>query len=292
MAGDGDGPGEAPVPATRGQPDWSPKGVDMSTPSMARAYDYALGGSHSFAVDREFFRAFEAALPEARLVARANRGFLHRAVRFMIEAGVRQFLDLGSGIPTVGNVHEIAQRLAPEARVVYVDIDPVAVAHSQLILAGNDRAAAIQEDLRRPEAILGHPATRALLDFNEPVGLILAAILHAIPDQDDPDGIMMRLRDALCPGSYVAISHSTADTNTEEARAVEQVTGQTATPVTLRRRDEVARFFTGFDLVEPGLVWVSQWRPYSPEDVGDHPERLITYAGVGRRRDRIGGAKS
>jgi SAM-dependent methyltransferase len=266
-----------------GQPDWASERVDTSVPSLARAYDYALGGAHNFAVDRELFRAVEAAVPDIRLGARANRAFMHRAVRFMVDAGVRQFLDIGSGIPTVGNVHEIAQKLAPDARVVYVDIDPVAVEHSRLILAGNDRAAVIQEDLRRPRAILDHPDTRALLDLDQPVGLILAAILHVIPDQDDPHGIVALLRDALCPGSYLAISHATADSRPEEARAVERLTKQTTTPGTMRGRAEVMRFFTGFDLVEPGLVWTPLWRPDSPDDVGDHPERLSTYAGVGRK---------
>lgn len=282
MTGGGSGVGDAPVMA-EGQPDWAPEGLDLTTPSVARAYDYALGGAHSFAVDREFFRAVEAVIPEARQMYRANRAFMHRAVRFMIGAGIRQFLDLGSGIPTVGNVHEIAQKVAPESRVVYVDIDPVAVAHSRLILAGNDRAAAIQEDLRRPDAILDHPDTRALLDFDQPVGLIMAAILHAIGDKDDPYGITAGLRDVLAAGSYVAISHATADSRPEEARAAERVTKQTNTPGTLRTRDEVLRFFTGLDLVEPGLVWTPQWRPDRPEDVGEHPERLVTYAGVGRK---------
>src|SRR5215813_12624931 len=158
MAGDGS---EAAGPATEGLPDWVPEGIDLTTPSVARAYDYALGGSHSFAVDREYFRALEAVFPDVRATCRVNRAFLHRAVRFLVEVGIRQFLDIGSGIPTVGNVHEIAQEAAPEARVVYVDIDAVAVAHSRLILADNDRAAAIREDLRHPDAVLKHPDTRA-----------------------------------------------------------------------------------------------------------------------------------
>src|SRR5215468_4276674 len=185
---DGGGAGEASGPAVTGRPDWA-EGVDLSMPSVARAYDYALGGAHNFAVDREFLRAFEAVVPQTRAAARANRAFLHRAVRFMVGEGIRQFLDVGSGIPTVGNVHEVAQGLDPDAKVVYVDIEPVAVAHSRQILAGNGRATAIQEDLRHPKAILDHPDTRALLDFSQPMGLILAAILHAIPDEDDPHGI-------------------------------------------------------------------------------------------------------
>ena len=180
-----------------GLPDWVPEGIDVTKPSVARVYDYALGGVHSFAVDREFLRAVEAMLPDVRAVCRANRAFLHRAVRVLVEVGIRQFLDIGSGIPTAGNVHEIAQQAAPEARVVYVDIDPVAVAHSRLILAGNDRAAAIQEDLRHPEAIIGHPATQRLLDFDQPVGLILGVVLSVIPDEDDPHALVARYRDAL-----------------------------------------------------------------------------------------------
>jgi len=280
---EGGGAGEASGPAVTGRPDWA-EGVDLSMPSVARAYDYALGGAHNFAVDREFLRAFEAVVPQTRAAARANRAFLHRAVRFMVGEGIRQFLDVGSGIPTVGNVHEVAQRSAPEARVVYVDVDPVAVAHSRLILAGNTQATAIREDLRRPEAILGHPATRALLDFGRPVGLILAAVLHALQDQDDPYGIMTRLCDELCPGSYVAISHITADSSPEEqVRGIERVANQAPTPGAQRTRAEIMRFFSGLDLVEPGVVWTSQWRPDSPKDVGDHPERLIIYAGVGRK---------
>jgi S-adenosyl methyltransferase len=284
MAGDGSGPDGAAGAEEAERPDWVPPGIDLSTPNMARAYDYALGGAHNFAVDREYFRAAEAAFPEVRKTSLANRAFMNRAVRFMVEAGIRQFLDIGSGIPTVGNVHKIAQQAAPDAQVVYVDNDPVAVLHSRLILAGNDRATILQEDLRHPDAILDHPDTRKLLDFSQPVGLILTAILHVIPERDDPHSIVARLRDALCSGSYLAITHSTADAHTAQARAVQQVSRQTSTPATLRSRDEVARFFTGFDLVEPGLVWVTQWRPYSLRDIGAHPERLILYAGVGRRR--------
>ncbi|MEO3781150.1 SAM-dependent methyltransferase [Micromonospora sp. B11E3] len=264
------------------RPDWAPEGIDLSKPSVARAYDYWLGGSHNFAIDREFARQAIAAVPDLRLVARANREFLHRAVRFMIDMGIRQFLDIGSGIPTVGNVHEIAQTIVPDARVVYVDIDPVAVAHSEQILSDNEFAAAIHEDLRRPEVILDHPATRALLDLNQPVGLLLASVVHAIPDEDDPYGILNRLRTALCPGSYVAISHVTTDSRPQEMGEGARLSGRTTTPVTARTRAQVERFFDGLELVEPGVVWSPLWRPESPEDVGDHPERMSFYVGVGR----------
>lgn len=266
------------------QPDWAPESIDINTPSIARGYDYLLGGSHNFAVDREHAQKVIAAMPDVRLQVRENRAFLRRAVRFLVDAGVRQFLDIGSGIPTVGNVHEIAQQAAPDARVVYVDIDPVAVAHSEQILAGNDRATVIREDLRRPEAILNHPRTRALLDFDQPVGLLLVAILHAIPDHEDPFGIMERLRAGLCPGSHVVIGHGTAESRPAEMGEVAQLTRQTTTPITLRPRSEVERFFAGLDLVEPGVVWAPLWRPESPDDVGEHPERASNLVGVGRIR--------
>jgi SAM-dependent methyltransferase len=264
------------------RPEWAPESVDLSKPSIARAYDYWLGGAHNFAVDREFSRKLFEAVPDTRLMARANRAFLHRAVRFLVGAGIRQFLDIGSGIPTVGNVHEIAQQAAPEARVVYVDIDPVAVAHSELILAGNERAAAVREDVRDPEKVLAHPRARELLDFGQPVGLLLVAVLHYVPDQDDPYAVVARLRRALCPGSYVVIAHPTADSRPGDARRAVRMTEQTATTARPRPRAEVERLFAGLELVEPGLVWAPLWRPDRPGDDVEEPERSVNYVGVGR----------
>ena len=265
------------------RPDWAPEGVDLERPSVARAYDYWLGGSHNFEVDRQFARQALAAVPDLRMVARANREFLHRAVGYLLDIGIRQFLDIGSGIPTVGNVHEIAQQRVPDARVVYVDIDPVAVAHSEQILAGNGFATAIQEDLRHPEAILDHPATRALLDFREPIGLLLASVLHAIPDADDPHGIVTRLLAPFAPGSCLVVSHVTTDSRPRDIGAGVRLSARSTTPVTARRRDQVERFFVGLDLVAPGVVWSPLWRPESPGDVGEHPERMSFYVGVGRK---------
>jgi SAM-dependent methyltransferase len=265
------------------RPEWAPEGIDLTRPSVARAYDYWLGGSHNFAVDREFARKIIEMMPDVRLMARANRAFLHRAVWFMLGSGIRQFLDIGSGIPTVGNVHEIGQEADPEARVVYVDIDPIAVAHSEQILVGNDRATVIEEDLRHPEAILGHPRTRALLDIQQPIGLLLVSVLHAIPDSDDPVGLVRRLCAALQPGSYVAISHVTADSRPAEMSQAQQLSRQTTTPGTVRSKGQVEQFFSGLELVEPGVVWSPQWRPESPDDVGEHPERMGFYVGVGRK---------
>ncbi|MEU1606780.1 SAM-dependent methyltransferase [Micromonospora matsumotoense] len=266
------------------RPDWAPADVDLSRPSVARAYDYWLGGSHNFEVDREFARQALAAVPDLRLVARANREFLHRAVRFMLDEGIRQFLDIGSGIPTVGNVHEIAQQVDPDSRVVYVDIDPVAVTHSTHILAGQPNAVALLEDLRHPEAILDHPEVRRLLDLDRPVGLLLVSVVHAVPDQDDPYGLIRRLWTALAPGSCVAISHVTTDSRPDEMGEGARLSGRTNTPVTARTRAQVEDFFAGLDLVEPGVVWSPLWRPESSADVGEHPERMSFYVGVGRRR--------
>jgi hypothetical protein len=215
--------------------------------------------------------------------AQANRAFLYRAVRFMVESGVRQFIDLGSGVPTVGNVHEVAQRLDPQARVVYVDIDPVAVAHSRAILTGNQFATVIQEDLRVPDAIIAHPELRRLLDLSQPVGLLLVAILHAVPDRDDPFGIVHHLRDDLASGSYLGLGHATADSLPEVWERMVQVSVDAGYPVTPRTRPQVERFFDGFELVEPGLVWAPLWRPEHPDDVDDNPERACNYVGVGRK---------
>jgi S-adenosyl methyltransferase len=186
---------------------WVPASVDVTVPNAARVYDYALGGYHNFAADREFMQRAEVSWPGLGLLAHANRAYLGRVVRFLVDAGIKQFLDIGSGIPTVGNVHEVAQPIAPGVRVVYVDIDPVAVAHGQEMLAGNPDADAVQADIRRPDEVLDHPVVQELLDFSEPIGLLLIAVLHFVPDADDPAGILAGLRSRLAPGSYVAISH-------------------------------------------------------------------------------------
>jgi cyclopropane fatty-acyl-phospholipid synthase-like methyltransferase len=264
------------------RPRWVPDSVDLSRPSVARMYDYYLGGSHNFAIDREAARQVIAAVPDAPLMAQANRAFLRRLVRYLVAAGVRQFLDVGSGIPTVGNVHEIAQREAPDARVVYVDIDPVAVAHSRHMLAGNDLAAAIQADLRKPDDILGHPEVRRLLDFDEPVAVMIVAVLHYIPDSEDPPAIIARLRDTLAPGSYLALSQASGEGRTAEERAAsEEVYRRVSYPLFTRGRADIVRMFEGFELSEPGVVWVSQWRPEVAEDHDDDPARTVFIGGLG-----------
>ncbi|OLB74779.1 MAG: hypothetical protein AUI14_22605 [Actinobacteria bacterium 13_2_20CM_2_71_6] len=266
------------------RPEWAPDSIDIERPSAARIYDYWLGGSHNFAVDREVARQVTGLIPDTPLIMQANRAFLHRAVHHLAETGIRQFLDIGSGIPTLGNVHEVVQKTAPDARVVYVDVDPVAVAHSRHILGGSEHVAVIEEDLRRPDRILAHPETTRLLDFDQPVALLLLAVLHFIPDEDDPFAIVTRLQSRLAPGSYVAISHGTADSLPEEAsQRWLELFRRTPTPGRPRSRTEVAGFFTGLDMVEPGLVWSPQWRPEHPDEIGDSPERSATYVGVGRK---------
>src|SRR4051794_27903094 len=190
-------------------PDWVPETVDMTRPSAARMYDYYLGGAHNFGVDREVASKMLALFPDGAMIAQANRAFLHRTVRYMLDRGVRQFLDIGSGIPTSGNVHETAQQVEPEARVLYVDHDPVAVAHSELLLRDEPRADVLQADLRRPDEIFEAPQLRDLLDLSQPVGVLMIAVLHFVAPEDEPEAFVGRLRELLPAGSHLAISHGT-----------------------------------------------------------------------------------
>ena len=266
------------------EPDWVPPGVDTKRANIARVYDYWLGGSHNFLADQDLARAMTAVEPTIRAGARANRAFIGRAVRHMAAAGIRQFLDIGSGIPTQANVHEVAQQAAPGARVVYVDVDPVAIAHSKAILAGNRYADVIDGDLREPEKILAHPTTRRLIDFSQPTGLLLAMVLHFVPDAEDPWATVARLRDALAPGSFLALSHVNNEGRPEKAQASEKVYNRSvATGVHIRSHAEILRFFDGFDLLDPGLVYIPQWRPDSPSDVPEDPSTFWVLVGVGQK---------
>jgi SAM-dependent methyltransferase len=266
------------------EPSWVPPGVDIKRANVARVYDYWLGGSHNFLPDQDLGRAISAVEPNAREGARANRDFLGRAVRFLAAAGIGQFLDIGSGIPTQGNVHEVAQLASPGARVAYVDVDPVAIAHSKAILAGNQNAIVIDADLREPEKILGHQAIGQLLDLKAPTGLLLVAVLHFISDADDPWQIVATLRDALAPGSYLVLCHATNESRPAVAQAAEKVYNRSvATQVHMRSRAQIAAFFDGFDLVDPGLVYIPLWRPDSPGNVPGDPGKLWGLVGVARK---------
>lgn len=264
---------------------WVPQSVDVSVPSAARVYDYLLGGAHNFAVDRLMGDKAEEMMPNSRSAARLNRAFLRRAVRYMTDQGVRQFLDIGSGIPTVANVHEVAQDEAPSSRVVYVDRDPVAVAHGELIVAGNDRVGVLQADMRDPESILGSAEVKRLLDFDEPIGLLMLFMVHWVPDDADPQGLLKRYREALPSGSFLAISHMAGDHVNEEARAVTDRMAQSGGGgVAYRDRAEIESFFGDFELVEPGLVKYAEWRPSGPGDISDDPAvNRIAFAGIGRK---------
>ncbi|MGA8115380.1 MAG: SAM-dependent methyltransferase [Actinocatenispora sp.] len=265
------------------RPNWAPEQVDLDRPSAARMYDYFLGGSHNFEPDRHAARAAMAIIPELPEVMRANRAFLRRTVRFALGEGIRQFLDIGSGIPTVGNVHEIAQSIEPSARVAYVDTDPVAVAHSRALLAGDDRTAVLAGDVRDPVGLLGDPELGRLFDLGRPVALMMVALLHFVPDEDDPAGLIGRYHDALAPGSLLIVSHGTADGRPDEGARLSRLYRDTTNPLNSRTRDEVTTLFDGFDLVEPGVVFVPEWRPDDPGDVPDDPGRFCAYGGVGRR---------
>lgn len=264
--------------------DSSPDALDTEGPSIARVYDFLLGGSHHFNADRVAAEEFLARWPDAPQTMCVNRDFLGRAVRYLAgEMGIRQFLDLGSGIPTMGKVHEIAQRAAPQARVVYVDIDPVAVLHSRIILTGNDNATAIQADLRQPREILQDPALPLLLDLSRPTALLLVAVLHFFPDTDQPANLVAELRDALAPGSYVVISHGTTDGQPPHVAEAMSHYAQTTAPFVPRSHGEILRYFDGFDLIEPGLVRAPLWRPDSP-DAAENADQAAVYGGVGRLR--------
>jgi S-adenosyl methyltransferase len=270
---------------TADEPGWVPPGVDTKRANAARVYDYWLGGRHNFLADQDVARAIAAVEPNVRALVRANRAFLGRAVRFLAQSGIRQFLDIGSGIPTGGNVHEVAQQTAPGSRVVYAEIDPVAIAHSKAMLAGNADATIIDGDLREPEKILADENTRRLIDFSQPTGLLLMLVLHFIPDAEDPWRIVSTLRDALAPGSYLVIGHGTYEGNPIMAQAASKVYNRSVSAqMNLRSHAEIMRFFDGFDLVKPGLVHTPLWRPDSPADVPKSPTKGGGLVGVGRKR--------
>lgn len=256
-------------------------GLDATRPHVARMYDYYLGGKDNFAVDREAVAAVEAAMPEVRQLALENRAFLRRAVTFMTASGIRQFIDIGAGLPTAGNTHEVAQSTAPGTRVVYVDNDPIVLSHGRALLATNADTTVVTADLRDPREVIDHEGVRQLIDFTQPVGVLLIAMTHFLRDEER-EAVMSVLRESLLPGSYLATTHVTVDNHSREAvEGVEAVYRKTPTPIFFRRRDEITRFFDGFHLVAPGLVTVDRWRP-NPDDPTPAPTHWL-YGGVGRR---------
>lgn len=261
-------------------PDWAPAGLDLSIPSPARVYDYLLGGGHNFAVDREFAERVKGVIPSIATAAQTNRAFVQRAVTYMARQGVEQFLDLGSGIPTMSNVHEIVRPLLPEARVLYVDHDPVAVAHSELILKDTPNARVLRADVRRPSDIVNSPQLHDLLDLTRPVGILLASVLPFVPDQDKPLEAVAELRDAAAPGSFLAITH-VIDESQENTREAASLYRGASDSMAVRTRAEVTAFFGDWELVEPGLIWTQEWRPSHPE--WEAVPSSMAVAGVARR---------
>lgn len=261
-----------------GQPGDSPD-FDPTVPSAARIYDYLLGGKDNYEVDRAAAEKVLAVAPDQRRLARANRAFAMRAVAVVAGAGVRQFIDLGTGIPTSPSVHEVAMRADPSARVVYVDHDPVVQTHNAAMLGDNSQVATVQADIRQPDTILGDPDLMRLIDFAEPVGVLCVAVLHLISGDEEPAGILARFLDRMAPGSHLVVSQFAADSDPAGMARLRAVADGTPVQTYFRSADEIRAFFGGLELLEPGLVSVDEWRP---EGIAA-PTRLKIAGGVGRK---------
>lgn len=271
------------------RPAWAPQGIDLTVPSVSRMYDYCLGGSRNFEADRAAGKRATEAWPGLPKMVQANRAFMRRAVRFAVGTGVTQFLDVGSGIPTFGNVHETAQSADPSARVVHADCDPVAVAHGRAVLEGNELADVVSADFRTPQDIFYSAEAERLLDFEQPVALLLGWMLHFVEDKDDPWKTVGQFAERLAPGSLLVLSHLSADEGPLRSLGdgVRDVYRQASAPLVTRSRTDIRRFFDGFELVEPGVVPPARWRPEDLPEAED-PLLLSGYAGVGRKAGQNG----
>ncbi|NJP44303.1 SAM-dependent methyltransferase [Actinacidiphila epipremni] len=257
--------------------------LDTSRPHPARMYDFYLGGRDNYEVDREAAQQVITASPEVVDSARANRDFLRRAVAHLARGGVRQFLDIGTGIPTSPNTHEVAQAVAPDARVAYVDNDPIVAVHAAARLLNTGNTAFALGDLRDPRGLLENPEIARLIDFDRPVALLLVSVLHFVGDADDPAGIVAVLRDALPAGSHLVLSHGTYDFHPEKVGEAVSVYRKATAALSLRSHEAVLPFFDGFELLDPGLVRAPLWRPDGPEPEPEELEPIGVYAGVGRK---------
>jgi hypothetical protein len=267
------------------RPDWTPPEIDRTKAHPARIYDYLLGGKDNFDVDREAAEVALELMPELRGMARVNRAFLGRAVRHLAEAGITQFLDIGTGIPGPGNTGEIARAIHPDARVVYVDYDPIVSAHSRALLSGADPAltAIVQADVREPKTILENNAVRAVLDFDRPIAVLMVALLHFVSDEEDAHGIAAKVLDALPAGSALVVSHASEGHVPGKFGAASKGWNNATSRLVLRDREEIGRFFEGTELLEPGVVFIPSWRP--DHEITDE-ERDLDYghAAVGIKR--------
>ena len=264
--------------------DWAPRGIDTETPSVARMYDYYLGGKDHFSSDRAAADKVIAALPDVPALAQANRAFLQRTVHYLAsECGIDQFIDMGAGLPTAGNVHQVAQEINPRARVVYVDNDPIVLAHARALMEQESERVIVEEaDLREPHQVLSNPRVRNLIDFSRPVAVLFVATLHFVSDDEDPAGIVSTFRDAMAPGSYLVLSHvarGTADRTTADTTA-DAAYGRATANIVFRDEDQVRKLFEGFQLTAPGLIDVAEWHP----DGESVPTRLAGIAGVAQLR--------
>jgi hypothetical protein len=263
-----------------------PEGVDTTIPSVARIYDYLLGGKDNYAVDRAAAAKFLELAPEAQQIAWSNRHFLVRCVRFLAQAGIGQFIDLGAGLPTSPNVHEVAREAVPDARVVYVDHDPVVVIHGNALLATDAGVTVVRADLREPTQVLDHPDVTRLIDFSQPVAILIAAVLHFVSEEEEPRQMVASYLDRVPAGSYLAISTGSSDVPDEDldAEAHERLQAlyrSAGTPLVGRSKEQVEEFFTGCELVEPGIVQLAKWRPDNWAEARTIRWHLI--AGVGRK---------
>jgi hypothetical protein len=260
----------------------APDGLATDRPNVARMYDYYLGGSHNYPADREMAQRVIASYPSLPEVARLNRAFLGRVVRFLSDAGIRQFIDLGSGLPTVGNVHQIVQSIDPGAKVAYVDHDEMAVLYSRVMLVGNPGATVVQGDVLEIGQVLRHKDLRYLIDLKEPVAVLLFGLLHFVPDEMNPTGILDEILQSVSSGSYLALSHASRDGLADEADRIAGLYARSGNPMAFRSHAEVSAFFTGFPLVEPGLVPMEIWRPDEAES-DTAPPTYSGYGGVGQK---------
>ncbi|WP_312018514.1 SAM-dependent methyltransferase [Streptomyces sp. I05A-00742] len=258
--------------------------IDTSRPHPARMYDYYLGGWDNYEVDREAAEQLLTLAPETRQAARANRAFLRRAVREVVRGGIRQIIDVGTGIPTSPNTHEVARETAAGVRVAYVDNDPIVATHAGAKLTDDGSAGFVLADVREPDSILEHPVVRELVDFTRPVALLLVAVLHFIQDEEDPAGIVRALTGALPEGSCLVLTHGTADFNSEASRSAATAYRNATAQVTLRSHREIVSFFEGFDVLDPGVVQVPLWRPDGEPPATGVLAGIGLYGGVGLKK--------
>lgn len=264
---------------------WDPEKIQLDRPNVARVFDYMLGGHHNFEADRQAGDKFAELMPNIRMIFLADRAFLRRAVRLCVAQGIDQFLDIGSGLPTVANTHTVAQEENPEARVVYVDIDRIAVGYSRHILEHNPRATAIVGDVTKPQQIIDHPEVQELLDFERPMGILFVALLHMVPDDELAYNSVYTFRDQAASGSYIAISHATDDgPPLEVVEGIRKLySSRSGIASKMRSRAEVRDFFKGLELLDPGVVFPSLWRPEADDLGPEDPSHCLSIGGVGRK---------